>query len=646
MAMKPRQDNFDDTPAPAPESVNVNNNPENLERIVRAGVENVKKGAKGDQNRTLNVTCYWIGRVLGEAALQDHVEKALCDAGVEIGINQQEAARTARSGLRGGAGAGAPGNEETLPQFLCEIDAPGNSEEDESLAIDDFVGKLPPMPLEVFPEKAREAIAAIAASKDVPQDMVGAFFLSLCAACIGRARTARYSKTWQEPGNLYFLVAAATGTGKSHTMKFIFSELARMEAIVKMQYREDRRKYEEDMVVFRKRSSGKEGSKGKKSDAPTCSANTGKKDEMPKRPPNIQYVLTDTTMEAAMDLLFDNPRGLCWLIDEFHNFIPGLDRYSAKGTSEGKRRLLSTWDGATICVNRKAKDGVSNELYIENATFSICGCVQPHLLPEIFTYDDLHQGLPERFLFVNCQPQPPAPDPRPEIPEWVEKYLTRITRVMMGFAMEEDQDGRLRGLAIDLDDAARKEWNAFSNTIKNKTYGLTIHGFAMKMRGITLRLALLLHCLRHADDGDVTDGEITFGDMTNAVALADYFFAQAQKMNTYIPDKKGNSRSATNDTHASRIAELLLKHVHEIGQLEGKIENKVLQGWFKKARLKINQNQLREAFTTLNIEAGREKSRRYRLITTDVLDICSKMSSQIKGVFEEDDFDAVEVDER
>lgn len=517
--------------------------------------------------------------------------------------------------------------------------APQKLEDDAPLGVDDdFAGKLPPMPLEVFPEKAREAIATIAASKGVSQDMIGAFFLSLCASCIGRARTARYSRTWQEPGNLYFLVAAETGTGKSHTMKFVFSELAKMEAIAKMQYREDRRKYEEDMIVFRKRSS-KEGNKDKKGEAPNCSPNAGKKDEMPKRPPNIQYVLTDTTMEAAMDLLYDNPRGLCWLVDEFHNFIPGLDRYSAKGTSEGKRRLLSTWDGATICVNRKAKDGVSNELYIENATFSICGCIQPHLLPEVFTYDDLHQGLPERFLFVNCQPQPPAPMPMPEISEWVEKYLTRITRVMLGFAMEEDQDGRLRGLAIDLDDAARKEFNTFSNTIMKKTYGLTIHGFAMKMRGITLRLALLLHCLRHASDGDVTDGEITFGDMTNAIALSDYFFAQAQKMYRYIPDKKGNSKTATGDTNAARIAEILLEHIHEIGQLEGKIEKKVFEGWFKKAKLKIDQSRLLEAFATLGIEKGRSNSRRYHVVTTKVLDECEKRTNRIIGVFEDNDDD-------
>ena len=57
---------------------------------------------------------------------------------------------------------------------------------------------------------------------------------------------------------MYFLIAAETGTGKSHTMKFVFSELSGMEAILKMQYRENRWKFEEDMILFRKKGS-KEG---------------------------------------------------------------------------------------------------------------------------------------------------------------------------------------------------------------------------------------------------------------------------------------------------------------------------------------------------------------------------------------------------
>ena len=87
------------------------------------------------------------------------------------------------------------GGMKMRPQDRIEAEPPVNNiqtklEKEESLGfVSDVAGKLPPMPIEVFPEKSREAIVAIAASKGVTQDMVGAFSWR-CArlASVGRER--------------------------------------------------------------------------------------------------------------------------------------------------------------------------------------------------------------------------------------------------------------------------------------------------------------------------------------------------------------------------------------------------------------------------------------------------------------------------
>jgi hypothetical protein len=494
---------------------------------------------------------------------------------------------------------------------------------------EEIVGKSPPFPVAAFPMPIRDAIADIVKGKGVDPGMAGAFFLALASACIGRARMIRYSPTWIEAANLYILVTAETGEGKSHTQRFIFKELSRMEAIAKRQYQEDRRKYEEAMILFRKSHQGRT-----KRGESTASADPLQ--EMPKRPVNVQYMLDDSTIEAAVELLFDNPRGLVWLVDEFHGFFQSLDRYSGAkgGVSEGKRKLLSAFDGRSIAMSRKAKDGVSNEIYVENATLSICGCIQTKLLPEIFSHIDKSQGSPQRFLFVRCPPQPQLLHPIPDIPESAGRLISKITKHLLALDMQEDPDGRIVGAQVGMTDDARRAFDIFCNCLGEKTHGTAMAGFGAKLKSQSLRLALIMHCLRQACEGDVVDRDVTYGDMSAGLQIADYFYAQAQAINAMIPDSACVKASIVLD-HERTLATMLTKYEDQIIAQANMVDAKTLHRWMNAEKIKISDKELNKILDKLGTRRGKTQRGRHRLFLPDVFVKCRKLAMMAVRIWDE-----------
>jgi hypothetical protein len=568
---------------------------------------------------------FWLGRVFCEdAPMLKIADRDLVQAGINAGLDVDKSVTLVRSGLKVGTEKGTPGAGEDLPDFLVQSKSKEEPEDGPEEDEGDILGNLPEMPMGVFPALVREAITNVSTNKGVAPDMVGAYFLALASACIGRSRLISYSPTWSEAANLYILVAAETGVGKSHTQRFIFKELSRMEAKHKIAYQEERRKYEEAMETFRKSS------------RPKSPAKAGEALEMPKRPTNVQYMLDDSTIEAAVELLFDNPRGLMWLVDEFHGFFSSLDRYSGSksgAVSEGKRRLLSAYDGRTISMSRKSKDGRSNEIYVDSATLSICGCVQTGLLPEVFSHADLVQGSPQRFLFVRCAPQKAFMMPVPEIPESVGRLISRITRHLSGLEMQEDPDGRIVGAQVGMADDARRVFEVFCNSVTAKAHGTAMAGFAAKMRGQALRLALALHYLRQACEGDVVDRDVTFGDMSSAVTLADYFYAQAQSVEATIAAGKPLATDAQ-----VALAGAIAQHADKIQAVGCKVEVAIIKQWLREAGHKMTKYALGQALTALGAKKCQTcTGARGRQLDEAILKKCKKMVQPAGSVFDVDE---------
>ena len=385
--------------------------------------------------------------------------------------------------------------------------------------------KLPPAPLKVFPAEIRAVIEKVSETKCIPYEMTMCIVLALVSACVGRARGIAIRKDWKEHANFFMILVAESGAGKSHAFKYVFKELLKVQADTKAEFKRKCRLYLEEMGAYRK------------------SKDPDKK--LPDRPENVQYMLGDSTFEAASELMEDNPKGLLWSIDEMSGWFSRLDKYNRSGGSDGKSRLLSAWNAEEWNTSRKSKDGMPEERYIAKGAMGVFGGIQPHHLKNLFTVDDMKQGLPQRFAYVRAVVDKPMRMDTPEIPDEIDRIIERITRRMLSLEMTADALGSSQAVYLTCEPDARAEIVHMGNLIAARTFGTEGYTFAVKMLQMLPRLALILHILKWASTADDTTScpdVIDYDTAMNAIKLTDWLMTHTEAVRAALPGARKAKR--------------------------------------------------------------------------------------------------------
>ena len=325
---------------------------------------------------------------------------------------------------------------------------------------------------------AAKAIKEIATIKCVSEGMVFGQFLSLLSIA-GRTRCVRYRNDWREHGNLYLIVVADSGGGKTHSMNYIFKDVSGKEAVLKAQYKAERDKYEHNYKQWARRKKGDESPE-------------------PIAPEKTRYLVKDSTMAGLVETFQTNPRGLLWQINEMGGFFAGLDGHSKTGATEAKRKLLDAYDCQELSADRRSKDGMSQDYYVPAAGLSMYGHVQSDLLGEVFTERDLYIGMDARFLFVRARRGivPFAHDN--EISDETAGTIAKVSEYLLGLELHKE-NGLTYPVDVELSSEARTVFKTFYDVLMQTTSGDPIEeAFALKMAGQTLRVSLLLHLLVNA----------------------------------------------------------------------------------------------------------------------------------------------------
>ncbi len=112
-------------------------------------------------------------------------------------------------------------------------------------------------------------------------------------------------------------------------------------------------------------------------------------DEM-KMPQRKCHVVVDSTVEALIGALRDNPRGVLIYKDEIDSLLSNFNRYN--GSDEGY--FLSLFSGTPFKYSRKS----SNEhIFLSKPYCSIIGSTQPGRLGEQFGGKRMMNGFSSRF---------------------------------------------------------------------------------------------------------------------------------------------------------------------------------------------------------------------------------------------------------
>ena len=102
----------------------------------------------------------------------------------------------------------------------------------------------------------------------------------------------------------------------------------------------------------------------------------------PQRPVLTRLTANDTTAEALVPILKDNPRGVVLVRDELVGWVQAMNQYREGGKGARSTILVERWSGATVCVDRKKTHDLG-PLRIRHPFISVVGGLTPDKLPTL-----------------------------------------------------------------------------------------------------------------------------------------------------------------------------------------------------------------------------------------------------------------------
>ncbi len=428
------------------------------------------------------------------------------------------------------------------PRFPMEAGC-GLIEED-SIAFTSDSGKTtetPSFPLEIFPKAIRDIIEALEEYENYNVDFTAASFLTVFAAAMGNAWSVRFMTGWVSRPIIYMVLVGSPSCGKTPPLQQAVAPLLKLDGEYDMIYCKE-------METYRrwKRMSAKQREKH------------SLPEEM-KMPQRKCHVVVDSTVEALIGALRDNPRGVLIYKDEIDSLLSNFNRYNS--SDEGY--FLSLFSGTPFKYSRKSNN---EHIFLANPYCSIIGTTQPGRLGEQFGGKRMMNGFSSRFLKVY-----PEIDKMPSwndtaMPDGVLEEWERIIRKVVTVTPSTDQEGKATSIELLFSQEAKLRVIQWKDEVNNKAYAETdsdaVRALCGKLETYLVRFCLVIQIM-HCICGESGMDKIEPGTAELAIRLTEYFRNMesriAPEIETGILDNRftellGNLRDSFTTAEAVREA--------------------------------------------------------------------------------------------
>jgi hypothetical protein len=365
-------------------------------------------------------------------------------------------------------------------------------------------------PTDALPKTLARLVSESAAAIGCPPDGIGLAALVSLGAAIGNSRVVRLKSGWVEGAAIYGALVMESGEKKTAAIAAPLKVCQDLENRLQRQHERDLDEHERDLREYEveKREAAKAGEPA---------------GPPPREPVAERVYVNDTTIEALIPILKDNPRGVIQERDELVGWVKAMDQYRSGGKGADRQFWLSAWSNRPVSVDRKGQ----RPMGVLRPFVSVVGSIQPDVLPELA--ENREDGMLERFLFV-------FPDALNSM--WTDDEITDAA--LAGY---RDLYHRLRSLSMETDELGDpiEKHVGFSPEAK-ETYiscynahrtEMALPGFPRNLRspwakleGYLARLILIVACCRFVEDGSPERIEVE--DVLRAVRLVDYFKGQAR----------------------------------------------------------------------------------------------------------------------
>lgn len=383
-----------------------------------------------------------------------------------------------------------------MPEEQFPHDVDGGDTGDGNSRVNEF-------PIGAFPEALSRFIREASESLVCPPELVGVPLLVMCASAIGNSRVIRAKTDWEESATIYAASIALPGSKKTPAANKANRPLHKEQARLARNYREARKKYEKDLRTYKK-----DGGEG----------------EPPTEAVMESTFVDDTTVEALMLVLRDNPRGVMVSVDELGGWVRSMDQYKS-GKGSDRQKWLSMWSNNPIKVDRKKQETVA----LDRPFVSIYGGIQPGILPEIA--DGREDGMLDRFLLSYPEPVENCWSDV-EISEDSKEALADLYDKLRGLHMDVDGCGDPTPKPVHFDADAKEMFirivNEHNREAERPGFPNRLRGPWAKMEVYILRLTLVLSLVRSVSEG--TPERIELRDVLAAEVLLGYFKSHARKV--------------------------------------------------------------------------------------------------------------------
>ncbi len=428
------------------------------------------------------------------------------------------------------------------PRFPLEAGC-GLIEED-SIAFTSDSGKTtetPSFPLEIFPKAIRDIIEALEEYENYNVDFTSASFLTVFAAAMGNTWSVRFMTGWVSRPIIYMVLVGSPSCGKTPPLQQAVAPLLKLDG-------------EYDMIYCKEMETYRRWER--------MSAKQREKHSLPeemKMPQRKCHVVVDSTVEALIGALRDNPRGVLIYKDEIDSLLSNFNRYN--GSDEGY--FLSLFSGTPFKYSRKSNN---EHIFLANPYCSIIGTTQPGRLGEQFGGKRMMNGFSSRFLKVY-----PEIDKMPSwndtaMPDGVLEEWGRIIRKVVTVTPSTDQEGKATSIELLFSQEAKLRVIQWKDEVNNKAYAETdsdaVRALCGKLETYLVRFCLVIQIM-HCICGESGMDKIEPGTAELAIRLTEYFRNMesriAPEIETGILDNRftellGNLRDSFTTAEAVREA--------------------------------------------------------------------------------------------
>ena len=388
------------------------------------------------------------------------------------------------------------------PRFPLEAGC-GLIEED-SIAFTSDSGKTtetPSFPLEIFPKAIRDIIEALEEYENYNVDFSSASFLTVFAAAMGNTWSVRFMTGWVSRPIIYMVLVGSPSCGKTPPLQQAVAPLLKLDG-------------EYDMIYCKEMETYRQWER--------MSAKQREKHSLPeemKMPQRKCHVVVDSTVEALIGALRDNPRGVLIYKDEIDSLLSNFNRYN--GSDEGY--FLSLFSGTPFKYSRKSNN---EHIFLANPYCSIIGSTQPGRLDEQFGGKRMMNGFSSRFLKVY-----PEIDKMPSwndtaMPDGVLEEWGRIIRKVVTVTPSTDQEGKATSIELLFSQEAKLRVIQWKDEVNNKVYAETdsdaVRALCGKLETYLVRFCLVIQIM-HGICGESGMDEIEPRTAELAIKLTEYF---------------------------------------------------------------------------------------------------------------------------